>query len=162
VSPEPIPSPLTRLVLFMVCLSVAGILLAGVMYLTEEKQEKKIIQPENHAESWMLTSKAQVDKGYCDKNVASMQSSCDRMKVGKDRACQDAATCSEQWEKYNKYGGIAYRKPTCDAGSLQQYCSRLTREIPPCIEYAATKSAACEQEYRQNLAAAEKACRSQA
>jgi hypothetical protein len=44
-------SPLARLVLFMICLSVAGIFVSGVYTFTAGPQQQSVTAPENSADS---------------------------------------------------------------------------------------------------------------
>jgi len=47
--PEPAPSPLARLVLFMICLSIAGSILAGAHYYAIDLPEQKALSEQTPA-----------------------------------------------------------------------------------------------------------------
>jgi hypothetical protein len=156
---SPSPSPLPRLVMFIACLAIAGTALAGIVFLTTGPGQETPVRPQNTDECWRLTSYAQVQKEYCEKNVASMQGGCDVLKKSKDEMCRMSNDCTEQWRRYETYGGWVAQKPTCNREGLQQECARLPGEIGRCTDSAAAHLSLCKDEYRKNLASAEDACR---
>jgi hypothetical protein len=156
-SAQPSPSPLPRLIVFIACLAIAGTALAGVLYITAGPQHP--VRPQNTDECWRLTSDAQVQKENCERNVALMQGECDIMKKSKDEICRMSEDCTEQWRRYETYGGWVAPEPTCNREGLRQECARLPAEITQCMDYAAAHLSLCQDEYEKNLAAADAVCR---
>lgn len=85
--PESAKSPLTRLVLFMICLAIAGSFVAGVHYFAVDLPQQKV--PEAPANGMITTGECRIHLVYC-------QATCDSTRrAGCIESCMKGNDC---WE----------------------------------------------------------------